>query len=429
MMRLRLLIPLAGALALTAVCAKAVPATTPQIAAKKAEAAQVLQEISAIDEQLNATSEQYDGARVRLQALRKNLKAEQAQLGAAKARYQLAQRRAAKFVVWLYTSPHASSLDVILGARNIGDMLALSDAENAISRRATAITNQAASAKASLEQKVQQLNRDRAAAASTVRELSARKTEILQGLAERRTLLKQVEGQVEKLEAAERARQARLAAIARARVEAEIKARAAAQAAAAAAARQAAAQQAAAVKAAQARAAAAATTTTTPDGSTTTTPAAVTTTPAATTTTPAAPPPITTASGPFINPSPLVPTSDLPAGHPSAAQIALQYLGVPYLWGGSTPAGFDCSGLVTYVFAQLGVVLPHFAAAQWEFGAPVAVSQLQPGDLVFFDALDHVGIYLGNDQFIDAPHTGSWVRIDTLSEPWYHKHYVGARRV
>ena len=194
MMRLRLLIPLAGALALTAVCAKAVPATTPQIAAKKAEAAQVLQEISAIDEQLNATSEQYDGARVRLQALRKNLKAEQAQLGAAKARYQLAQRRAAKFVVWLYTSPHASSLDVILGARNLGDMLALSDAENAISRRATAITNQAASAKASLEQKVQQLNRDRAAAASTVRELSARKTEIMQGLAERRTLLKQVRG-------------------------------------------------------------------------------------------------------------------------------------------------------------------------------------------------------------------------------------------
>ncbi len=427
MMRLRLLIPLAGALALTAVCARAVPATTPAIAAKQAEAARVLQEISAIDEQLNATSEQYDGARVRLQALRKNLKAEQAQLGAAKARYQLAQQRAAKFVVWLYTSPHASSLDVILGARNIGDMLRLSDAENAISRRATAITNQAAMAKASLEEKVQQLNRDRTAAASTVEELAARRTEIMQGLAQRRTLLKQVQGQVQKLEAAERARQARLAAIARARVEAEIRARARAQAQAAAAARHAAALQAAADKAAQARAAAAATTPTATADATTTQPEATTTTPSVTTTAP--PPPITTASGPFINPSPLVPTADLPAGHPAAAQIALQYLGVPYLWGGATPSGFDCSGLVTYVFGQLGVLLPHFAAAQWEFGAPVAVSQLQPGDLVFFDALDHVGIYLGNDQFIDAPHTGSWVRIDTLGEPWYHKHYVGARRV
>ena len=59
----------------------------------------------------------------------------------------------------------------------------------------------------------------------------------------------------------------------------------------------------------------------------------------------------------------------------------------------------------------------------------MAPSQLQAGDLVFFDQLDHVGIYLGDGEFIDAPHTGSFVRIDTLSEPWYAKHYVGARRI
>ena len=76
-------------------------------------------------------------------------------------------------------------------------------------------------------------------------------------------------------------------------------------------------------------------------------------------------------------------------------------------------------GLVTYVYAQLGVDLPHFAAAQWGYGVPVPVSQLQPGDLVFFNELDHVGIYLGDNEFIDAPHTGSFVRIDTLAEPWY----------
>ena len=122
-------------------------------------------------------------------------------------------------------------------------------------------------------------------------------------------------------------------------------------------------------------------------------------------------------------------TGPLPPGHPEAAQIALQYLGVPYVWGAPRPSGFDCSGLVSYVFAQLGISLPHFAAAQWDFGAPVTVAQLQPGDLVFFDGLDHVGIYLGNDEFIDAPHTGAFVRIDTLSEPWYAKHYVGARRI
>jgi cell wall-associated NlpC family hydrolase len=130
-----------------------------------------------------------------------------------------------------------------------------------------------------------------------------------------------------------------------------------------------------------------------------------------------------------IGPIPVIPTWALPPGHPQAAQLALQYLGVPYLWGGASPKGFDCSGLVTYVFAELGVALPHFAAAQWGFGVPVTVAQLQPGDLVFFDDLNHVGIYLGYDEFIDAPHTGSFVRIDSLADSWYAAHYVGARRI
>jgi cell wall-associated NlpC family hydrolase len=132
---------------------------------------------------------------------------------------------------------------------------------------------------------------------------------------------------------------------------------------------------------------------------------------------------------PAIPVQPVVPTGLLPAGHPEAAQVVLSYLGVPYRWGGSSPAGFDCSGLVSYVYAQLGVSLPHFAAAQWGYGVPVAISQLQPGDLVFFDALNHVGIYIGNSLFVDAPHTGAFVRIDSLNEPWYAKKYVGAKRV
>jgi cell wall-associated NlpC family hydrolase len=488
-MRARLLIPLAGAVALAALCAGVVSATpepapppapaptTPAINAKKAEAARVLEEIAAIDEQLNATSEQYDGARLRLQALRKTLASEEVQLTAAKARYKLAQLRAARFVVWLYTSNHASSLDVILGARTLGQLIQLSDAENAIGRQATMITEQTASAKTSLEAKVRQLARDRAAATATVRELARQRASILQGLAQRRTLLASVESEVRRLEAAERARQARLAAEARAELAAELAARARAEAAAEAAARRHAAAQARAAARAKARAAAAATTTgaqttttavttdvatatttattvtspTTTTTTTTTTPAAATTpnainppaaippstapvatTPAALPPTPgtSAPTPGGSAPTPVIPPSPVIPTADLPAGHPQAAQIALQYLGVPYKWGGATPTtGFDCSGLVTYVFAQLGVFLPHFAAAQWDFGVPVTVAQLQAGDLVFFDALDHVGIYLGNNEFINAPHTGSWVRIDTLDEPWYAKHYVGARRI
>jgi cell wall-associated NlpC family hydrolase len=111
--------------------------------------------------------------------------------------------------------------------------------------------------------------------------------------------------------------------------------------------------------------------------------------------------------------------------------IAAQYLGVPYVWAGATPRGFDCSGLVQYVFAQVGISLPHNTVAQWN--DPIAVSvprnALQPGDLVFFNQLDHVGIYIGNGYFIDAPHTGVDVRIDSLSEGWYASRYDGAKRI
>jgi cell wall-associated NlpC family hydrolase len=439
-MRMRILIPLAGALALVIACSLASAAppqpTNPKIRAKQAEANRILNEIATIDEGLNTVSEQYDGARVRLAALRKNLAAERVQLAGATARYHRAQTRAAKFLVWLYTRNKSSSIDVILGASSLGEMLQLNSAENAISKQTLTLANDTTRTKTVLETKVRQLDSDRKAAAATVRELVQERNTILRGLAQRRRLLALVEKQVAKLQAQERARQARLAAEARARLEAEIAAqkRAAAIAAAKAAAQHRA-ELAAQAKAAAAAAAAAEMTTTTATSTTTTD--ATTTTPALTppvTTTPAVTvsttPPPTSTNPPVTSGSvPVIPTADLPPGHPQAAQIALEYLGVPYLWGGATPKGFDCSGLVTYVYAQLGVPLPHFAAAQWTFGVPVAVSQLTAGDLVFFDQLDHVGIYLGDGEFIDAPHTGSFVRIDSLAEPWYSKHYVGARRI
>jgi hypothetical protein len=117
----------------------------------------------------------------------------------------------------------------------------------------------------------------------------------------------------------------------------------------------------------------------------------------------------------------------------------MKYLGVPYEWGGASPStGFDCSGLVQYVFAQLGVRLVHYAAAQWHSpdGVWVAPNRLRPGDLVFFTGSDgtrkapgHVGIYIDDGYIIDAPHTGSFVRIDSLDERWFANQYVGARRI
>ena len=113
------------------------------------------------------------------------------------------------------------------------------------------------------------------------------------------------------------------------------------------------------------------------------------------------------------------------------ASIALQYLGIPYVWGGASPRGFDCSGLVQYVFAQVGVSLPHYTVSQWNYpgAVPVPKNQLQPGDLVFFNGLDHVGIYIGYGDFIDAPHTGADVQIDSLAERWFASRYDGARRI
>jgi cell wall-associated NlpC family hydrolase len=117
-----------------------------------------------------------------------------------------------------------------------------------------------------------------------------------------------------------------------------------------------------------------------------------------------------------------------PARYGGVIGIAMQYLGVPYSWGGSSPSGFDCSGFIMYVYAQVGVSLPHNAAMQYGYGTPVPRDQLQAGDLVFFNGLGHAGIYIGNGAFIHAPHTGDVVKISSLSG-WYDSTWVGARRL
>ena len=110
-------------------------------------------------------------------------------------------------------------------------------------------------------------------------------------------------------------------------------------------------------------------------------------------------------------------------------RFARHYLGVRYLYGGTSPrGGFDCSGFTRFVYAHFGITLPHYSGGQFSIGRRVSRGRLRPGDLVFFDGLGHVGIYVGAGRFIHAPHTGTRVSIDPL-DGWYGAEYDGARRL
>ncbi len=117
----------------------------------------------------------------------------------------------------------------------------------------------------------------------------------------------------------------------------------------------------------------------------------------------------------------------LPSGgsNAGAVAVALQQLGTPYVWGGAAPGGFDCSGLASYAFAQIGKSVPHYTGAIWSAFPHVAIGAEEPGDMVFFNGGAHMGIYIGNGQFVHAPHTGDVVRIANLSE---RGDYMGAVR-
>jgi len=110
-------------------------------------------------------------------------------------------------------------------------------------------------------------------------------------------------------------------------------------------------------------------------------------------------------------------------------RFARRLLGVRYAYGGTSPrTGFDCSGFTRYVYAHFGITLPHYSASQFALGRRVSRTRLRPGDLVFFDGLGHVGLYIGRQRFIHAPHSGTRVSISLLSG-WYRMQYDGARRL
>jgi cell wall-associated NlpC family hydrolase len=344
----------------------------PSIAAKQAEAQSVMGQVQQLDSSMERVIQAYDLATVRLNKVRADFNSNHAQLQIAKRSLKRAQVALSARLVSLYTSNGQSdSLEVLLGASSLDDLVNRFNTANRISAQDSQVLNQVTHFDAEVKAREARLKHAKAEAAALVRERASERASIEGQLAARRALLSSIRGQIAHLQAQEAARQAELRR--------ELQARIAAQ------------QQQAPAQALSSTVAPVASSSGTSSGTVSTGPA---------------PPPT----------------------HSSVVAIAEQYLGVPYRWGGASPSGFDCSGLVMYVFAQVGVSLPHSSYAQYGMGSPVSRDQLQPGDLVFFDGLGHVGIYVGGGQFIHAPHTGDVVRISSLSG-WYSSSYVGARRI
>ena len=367
--RIVLLAALAGGLLLAAGSATA----DPGIQSKQAQAQAIIAELEELDMSLATTIESYNFANVELDRIDGDLQSNARHLVAARKSLNVAQRRISERLRDLYVNGAGdSTLEVLLGSKSLDDIVARLDAIERVSSQDTRILAAVKQFRHEVQTRRANLKDARVEQAEVVAERAAQKQSIEGRLAERAQLLSSVKDEIARLQAEERQRQVQLAAQARARLAAE--------------------------RLAQQQAF------DTQDQSTYT---AVDLGDAL----PAAPPPDGTKASQVI-------------------AVAMQFLGVPYVWGGASPSqGFDCSGLTTYAFAQIGISLPHHAASQYGYGTPVSREDLQPADLVFFNGLGHMGMYIGGGQFIHAPHTGDVVKISGIYDSWYASTWVGARRI
>ncbi|HUK45114.1 MAG TPA: NlpC/P60 family protein [Gaiellaceae bacterium] len=352
---------------LTALAGAAPAFGTSPIDEKKAEAQQVYGEIIQLDQSLSAADEQINLANIRLANVEAEQKVNRHELIVARRNLGRSRKLIMKRLVSLYTATQPTTLDLILGSTSLNDLMTRIDNADRLSREDSLVVHQVESFKAAVVQHAGELKDERAYARRLVARRQAVRQSVADRLSERQRLLTSIKGEISTLEAQAAARQLLMAKEAQARIDL------------------AQAQQAQQVQ-------------DTVVGATASAPEGVTVDP----------------SSPFGS---------------QVVSIAMSYIGTPYVWGGAAPGGFDCSGLVMYSFEQLGVSLPHSSYAMWDYGVPVPYDQLQPGDLVFFDGLGHVGLYIGGGEFVNAPYTGAFVRVDSLTSGWAAANYVGARRI
>jgi cell wall-associated NlpC family hydrolase len=358
-----------------------------QIAQKRAEANQIWNELQTSGQQLEATIQRYDQAQQQLSDAVHAIHQNKALLAVARANLHSAQADLSGSLVAAYKSGNPDVLAAVLSSKSISAMLDEVDLVQRANSYNASIVQRVTAYKAEVVHRQHELNVERVRRAQAVRDQANRRAQIESVIASRRATLHSVRGEIATLIQQKRAAEA---AAARAR------ALAAQQALQAARAQQQATAEAASIGVSAGQSA----------------------TPAAPATPSAAP------AQPAVNVA--APASSVGA---RAASIALSKLGSPYVWGAAGPSTFDCSGLVVWAYGQLGVSLPHYTGSLWGSGTHISSSQLEPGDLVFFHGLSHVGIYVGGGNFVHAPHTGDVVRVSSLSESWYASGFDGAVRI
>jgi peptidoglycan DL-endopeptidase CwlO len=341
-----------------------VAGSSPSIGSKESEAQQIIGQINSLDAELGVAIEAYNAAQVRLDEIEAEQRVNERRLRIAKRNLGRAQANLSERLVALYRAGEQSAVEVILGATTLDELLDRADAVERVSEQDARIVREVRAFRTEVKRREAQLRKARAQQADLVAQRAAHRAQIEAQLAERERLLSSVRDEIASMQAAERRRQEQLAQ------EAEDRLGSSGGGGGSGAA----------------------------------------------------------SSGAGFIGSTFGGDSPPPAQYGGVVGIAMQYLGVPYRWGGSSPSGFDCSGFVMYVYSKVGVSLPHNAAMQYSYGSPVSYANLAPGDIVFFNGLGHNGIYIGGGQFIHSPHTGDVVKISSMSG-WYSSTFVGGRRL